>query len=128
LTYLVPIYQSNQSYHYGSENVRLLYGSKSFGRNGQSSWGYSQEQVHPETCGESIERAREINKKMNKGRDDPVDTRLVLTNKHYVELLEQVLLLRKSDILVHEQLARIESKIDSGNQSVAKANASILLQ
>jgi hypothetical protein len=47
------------------------------------------------------------------------------TNKAYVDLCEQVQLLRKSIILIHEQLARIESKLDD---QVAKVNASILLK
>ena len=46
-------------------------------------------------------------------------------NKTNTELLEQVLLLRKSVVLIHEQLATIESKIDD---HVSKVNASILLK
>lgn len=43
----------------------------------------------------------------------------------YKDLLEQINLLRKQIILVHEQLSRIESKIDN---QVARANARILLR
>jgi hypothetical protein len=46
-------------------------------------------------------------------------------NKTNTELLEQVQLLRKSVVLIHEQLARLESKLDD---QVAKVNASILLK
>lgn len=55
------------------------------------------------------------------------DSNSEIINKTYTntELFEQVLLLRKSVVLVHEQLARIESKLDD---QVAKVNASILLK
>ena len=70
---------------------------------------------------------REVIKKMNKGLDDPEDTNSGPTNKTYTDtdLLEQVILLRESIVLIHEQLARIESKIDD---EVTKVNARILLK
>jgi hypothetical protein len=42
---LLPKYQFNQSYHYGSKNIRLLYGTKSIRKIGQNSWRYSQSEI-----------------------------------------------------------------------------------
>ena len=42
---LVPIYQTKQCCQYGSQNVRLLYGTKSIRKIGQNSWRYSQSKI-----------------------------------------------------------------------------------
>jgi hypothetical protein len=45
LTFLLPFYQFNQCYQYGSKNIRVLYGTESIRKIGQTSWRYSQSEI-----------------------------------------------------------------------------------
>lgn len=81
---LVPIYQFNQCYQYGSKNIRLLYGTKSIRKIGYPKRRYSQSKIPFQTNREIIGKRRIMKKKEMSLRLN--DTKSWSINKTYGDL------------------------------------------